>query len=60
MWPSPNTVNALKQIDMKRIRRAETVTFSILGEERKAERAQKRGKEDQEGPDNPQYGTGMQ
>jgi hypothetical protein len=53
-------VNALKQIDMKRIRRAETVTFSILGEERKAERAQKRGKEDQEGPDNPQYGTGMQ
>jgi hypothetical protein len=41
-------VNALKQIDMERIRKAEIATLSISREARRNKRAQKRRKEDQD------------
>jgi hypothetical protein len=49
-----NTVNALKQIDIERIWKAETAKLDRSREARKSKRAQKRRKEAQEGPDGPE------
>jgi hypothetical protein len=53
-------VNALKPIDMEKFQKAEIATLSIKREAMKHKRAQKRRKEDQDGPDDPEYGAGKQ
>jgi hypothetical protein len=50
-----NTVNSLKQIDMERIWKAEIATLSIS---REAEKTKGHKKEDQDSPDDPEYGAG--
>jgi hypothetical protein len=51
-------VNALKQIDMEKIRKAERATLCVSREATKNKTAQKKIKEDQNRPDDPEYGAG--
>jgi hypothetical protein len=51
-------VNALKKVDMEVILKAEVGTLSTSREARKNKRAQKRRKEDQNSPDDPECGAG--
>jgi hypothetical protein len=46
-------VNALKKVDMERMRKAEITTLSISRETRTNKRTQKRRKVDQDSPDDP-------
>lgn len=56
--PQTNMIAACSEIDILRVKKADTKYENSSKESRKLKRSKKRGREDEENPDDPEYSPG--